>query len=180
MDDTTRTGVLDGYAEGLLAIAAAEGDANALANELFAIGRAIEGSDELRDAITDIRVPIERKQNLLGEVLEGRATSVALALVNMLVGAGKARDITEVGRLMIEKAAASQELTVAEIRSAIELDAETVARLEEKLAAATGKRIKANVIVDSSVVGGLVAKVGDTVFDGSVASRLQELREAWA
>jgi F-type H+-transporting ATPase subunit delta len=47
------------------------------------------------------------------------------------------------------------------------------------LAAATGKRIKANVIVDPGVIGGVVAKVGDTVFDGSVRSRLQELREAW-
>ena len=69
---------------------------------------------------------------------------------------------------------------MAEVRSAIELDAATISRLEAKLAAATGKRIKANVIVDTSVVGGLVAKVGDTVFDGSVRSRLQELREAWA
>lgn len=180
MDDTTRTGVLEGYAAGLLAIAGAEGTADSLANELFAIGRAIDGSDELRETITDIRVPVDRKQTLLADVLDGRASSVAIALVNMLVGAGKGRDITEVGRLMIEKAAQSQELTVAEVRSAIDLDEATIARLEETLAAATGKRIKANVIVDPNVVGGLVAKVGDTVFDGSVRSRLQELREAWA
>ena len=180
MDDSTRTHVLNGYAAGLLAIAGAEGKADSLAQELFAIGRAVDGSDELRDTITDTRVPIERKQTLLADVLGGRASSVAIALVNMLVGAGKARDITDVGRLMIEKAAQSQQLTVAEVRSAIELDPATVARLEEKLATATGKRIKANVVVDPNVVGGLVAKVGDTVFDGSVRSRLQELREAWA
>ena len=176
----TRTQVLDGYAAGLLVIAKAEGGGDDLANELFAIGRAIDGSDELRDAITDIRIPLERKQTILADVLEGRASSMAIALVNMLVSAGKARDITEVGRLMIDKAAHSQDLTVAEVRSAIELDAATVAKLEEKLAAATGKRIKANVIVDPAIVGGLVAKVGDTVFDGSVRSRLQDLREAWA
>jgi len=180
MEETTRTDVLDGYVTGLLAIARADGDPDALANELFAIGRAIDGSEELRDTITDARVPLERKQSLLTDVLGGRATSVAIALVNMLVGTGKSRDITEVGRRMIEEAAASQELTVAEVRSAIELDTATIARLEEKLAAATGKRIKANVIVDRAVVGGVVVKVGDTVFDGSVRSRLQELREAWA
>jgi len=180
MDDATRNQVLEGYAVGLLAIARAEGGGDDLANEVFAIGRAIDGSDQLRDAVTDIRIPVERKQTLLAEVLDGRASSVAIALVNMLVSAGKARDITDVGRLMIDKAAQSQKLTVAEVRSAIELDAATVARLEEKLAAATGKRIKANVIVDPAIVGGLVAKVGDTVFDGSVRSRLQELREAWA
>ena len=180
MEDTTRTEVLNGYAAGLLAIARAEGNADKLAGELFSIGRAIDGSDELRETITDIRVPLERKQALLADVLDGRVSNMAIALVNMLVGAGKGRDITEVGRLMIDKAAQSQELTVAEVRSAIDLDAATIARLEEKLAAATGKRIKANVIVDPGVVGGLVAKVGDTVFDGSVRSRLQELREAWA
>jgi F-type H+-transporting ATPase subunit delta len=180
MDDTTNADVLDGYAAGLLAIGQAEGGGEPLANELFAIGRAIDRSEELRDAITNIQIPVERKQNLLAQVLSSRASSMSIALVNMLVGAGKARDLTEIGRLMIEKAAASQELTVAEVRSAIELDAATISRLEAKLAAATGKRIKANVIVDTSVVGGLVAKVGDTVFDGSVRSRLQELREAWA
>lgn len=180
MDDATRTQVLEGYAAGLLAIAEVEGGGDALANELFSIGRAIDGSEALRDTITDVRVPVERKQALLADVLDGRATSIAIALVNMLVGAGKGRDIAEVGRLMIEEAAQSQELTVAEVRSAIDLDAATIARLEEKLAAATGKRIKATVIVDPAVVGGLVAKVGDTVFDGSVRSRLQELREAWA
>ncbi|MCP3977366.1 MAG: ATP synthase F1 subunit delta [bacterium] len=180
MDDATRTQVLEGYAAGLLAIARAEGGEDTLAGELFSIGRAIDGSDELRDAITDIRVPVERKQALLVDVLDGRASSIAIALVNMLVGAGKARYITEIGRLMIDKAAQSQELTVAEVRSAIDLDAATIARLEQNLTAATGKRIKANVIVDPTVVGGLVAKVGDTIFDGSVRSRLQDLREAWA
>lgn len=180
MDDATRTQVLEGYAAGLLAIARAEGEGDALAGELFSIGRAIDGSDELRDAITDIRVPVERKQALLADVLDGRASSTAIALVNMLVGAGKARNITDIGRLMIDKAAQSQELTVAEVRSAIDLDAATIARLERNLTAATGKRIKANVIVDPTVVGGLVAKVGDTIFDGSVRSRLQDLREAWA
>lgn len=180
MQDSYQTDVLDGYAAGLLAIAAAEGDADALAAELFAIGRAIDSSEELREAVTDIRVPGERKQNLLADVLQGRASRTAIILVNMLVSAGRARDITEIGRLMIGKAAESKAMTVAEVRSAIELDPATVARLEEKLAAATGRRIKANVIVDPNVVGGLVVKVGDTVFDGSVRSRLQELREAWA
>lgn len=180
MDEATRTQILEGYADGLLAIAEAEGGGDTLANELFSIGRAIDGSEQLRDTVTDIRIPVERKQALLSEVLEGRTSTTAIALVNMLVGTGKAREITEVGRLMIEKVAQSQELTVAEVRSAIDLDSATIARLEEKLAAATGKRIKANVIVDPTVVGGLIAKVGDTVFDGSVRSRLQELREAWA
>lgn len=180
MEETTLTDVIEGYATGLLAIARAEGGDEELGNELFAIGRAVDGSDELRDTITNTQIPVYRKQSVLADVLEGRATNMAISLVNMLVSSGRARDIAEIGRRMIEIAARSQELTVAEVRSAIELDAATVSRLEEKLASVTGKRIRANVVVDPSVVGGLVARVGDTVYDGSVRSRLQELREAWA
>ena len=67
---------------------------------------------------------------------------------------------------------------MAEIRSAVELDDETVRRLEAALGRATGKQIEAKVVVDPSVVGGIVARVGDTVIDGSVRRRLETLRHA--
>jgi len=54
-----------------------------------------------------------------------------------------------------------------------------VERLTAKLAEMTGRRVRVSVTVDPSLIGGIVAKVGDTVFDGSVLSRLKELREVW-
>ena len=59
------------------------------------------------------------------------------------------------------------------------LDAATVERLAAKLGTVTGKKIKPQVIVDPDVVGGVIVKVGDTIYDGSIRNRFDELREAW-
>ena len=81
---------------------------------------------------------------------------------------------------MVAAGAEAEGEVVADVTSAVELDAATQERLAAKLTEVTGKRVKLHVVVDPSVVGGLIAQVEDTLFDGSVKSRLQDLREAWA
>ena len=66
---------------------------------------------------------------------------------------------------------------MAEVRSAVALDESQQQRIAEALARATGKRIEVKVVVDPSVLGGLVATIGDTVIDGSVRHRLEQLKE---
>jgi F-type H+-transporting ATPase subunit delta len=51
-------------------------------------------------------------------------------------------------------------------------------RLEEALSRATGQKIEAKVVVDPTLVGGVIARVGDLVFDGSIASRLEDAKQA--
>ena len=63
------------------------------------------------------------------------------------------------------------------MRTAVELDAGTVDRLTASLSRATGKDVEVKTIVDPSIIGGVVARVGDTVIDGSLSHRMQELRE---
>ncbi|HEX9855238.1 MAG TPA: ATP synthase F1 subunit delta [Acidimicrobiia bacterium] len=179
MDGITDSGVIDGYASAVLDVGRAEGNPDGITDELYKIARAVEGSAELHDTLADPRVPVERKQAVLTDVLDGRASRASIALVTLLVGAGRTSDLNRIAKRAVDLAAESERLTVAEVRSAVDLDAATVGRLEETLAAMTGKRIRANVIVDPSLVGGIVTKVGDMVIDGSVRSRLQDLREAW-
>ena len=82
-----------------------------------------------------------------------------------------------VGRVTPDRAAARQQRVVVEARSAVALDDERVRRLEEALSAATGRQVDVEVIVDPSVVGGVVARVGDEVIDGSVRRKLDLARE---
>ena len=68
---------------------------------------------------------------------------------------------------------------VAEVRTAFPLDADQQARLADALGRATGKKVTVKVVIDPTVLGGIVARVGDTVIDGSVRSRLEQLRETF-
>jgi F-type H+-transporting ATPase subunit delta len=174
--DATR---IDGYARALLAVADAEGEASNVGDELFRVAQAFGKSDELARSLTDPLIPFERKERIVSDLIGGRVSHVTVSLLNLLVAANRFRDLGAIANLMGELMAESRDMAVAEVRTAVDLDPATLDRLVQRLAAATGKRLTPQVIVDPSVVGGVVAKVGDTVFDGSVRSRLQELREAW-
>ena len=63
------------------------------------------------------------------------------------------------------------------MRTAVELDAATIARLTTALNKATGKDVEVKTVIDPTVIGGVVARVGDLIIDGTVSHRLEQLRE---
>ena len=168
---------IDGYAAAILEVAKAEGDLARVGDELFRIARAFESSPELREALTDPRLPIERKKALVDDLLTGKTSTLAVNLVNFVVGVGMSSDLPAIADRLAERAASERNKVIAEVRSAIELDEATVARLSESLSRATGKDVEVKTVVDPAVVGGIVARVGDTVIDGSLSHRMQEVRE---
>lgn len=171
---------IDGYARALLDIAAAEGKADRLSDELFRVAKAFGDSEELKSTLSDPLIPFEKKQAIIGDLIGERASVVTVSLVNMLIGVNRIKDFEAIAKRTIEVAAEAQGHVVAEVRSAVELDEATRERLAARLSEVTGKAVKLNIVVDPDLVGGLVAQVEDTLFDGSVRNRLLELREAWA
>lgn len=167
------------YAEGLLTIARAEGAVERVEDELFKLARTFEGSDALRSTLTDPAIPVERRAGVVEELLGKRAAPLTTAIVAFIVGAGRAHDLPAIVDAFVGHAAELRSEAVAEVRSAYPLDASQQARLAEALGAATGKKVTVKVVVDPSVIGGIVARVGDTVIDGSVRSRLEQLRGAF-
>lgn len=165
------------YAEALFNVARAEGTLREVEDELFRFSQTLDSSDELRAALTDAHIPAARRQQIIEDMLEGKASAATTALVSMVVGIGRARDLPAIVRQLVEKSAAEANKEVAEVRSAIELTTDQRERLAKALNAATGKQVELKVIIDPSVRGGVVAKVGDTVIDGSVRGRLEQLRQ---
>ena len=171
-------GRVDGYAAGLLELARAEGVVPRVGDELYRIARAFESSSELRSALGDPRLPPERKQGIIADLLGGRALPLTVSLVSLVVAAGRSRDLPAIADRLAERAAAERDRVVAEVRTAFELDEETVRRLADSLSRATGKQVEVKTVVDPSLLGGVVARVGDTVLDGSLQHRLDGLRQA--
>ena len=166
------------YAEALFSVARAEGTLGEVEDELFRFSQTLSGSDELRDALTDASIPASRRQQIVEDLLGGKASPTTVALVSMVVGTGRARELPAIIRRLVEMSAVEANKEVAEVRSAVPLSDDQRDRLAKALNEATGKQVEVKVVVDPSVLGGIVAQVGDTVIDGSVRSRLDQLRDA--
>ncbi len=167
---------IEGYARALFEIARAEGTLDEVEDELFRFARSFEASDELRTTLTDEMIPAGKRQAIVEDLLGGKATSTTTQLVSMVVGSGRGRELPAIIDKLVARASSSKNLEVAEVRSAVALTDDQQARLKAALANATGKQVSVKVVVDPSVLGGLVATVGDTVIDGTVRTRVEQLK----
>lgn len=167
-----------GYGNALFQLATAEGQLERVESELFSIAQAVSSSSELRSSLTDPQLPMERKQAIVEDLIGSRASTLTMGMVNLIVSQGRVSELSDIARALTEAAAASRDKAVAEVRTAVPLDDDTVARLAAALGEATGKSVEVKVVVDPSVIGGVSARVGDMVIDGSLARRFDSLRQA--
>ena len=168
--------VIEGYAKALFEIARAEGTLDEVEDELFRFARTYESSDALRNALTDDMIPASRRQSIVEDLLGGKSTPTTVQLVSMVVGSGRGRDLPSIIDHLVARASSSKNLEVAEVRTAVPLTDDQQVRLSAALANATGKQVNLKVVVDPSVLGGVIATVGDTVIDGTVRTRLEQLK----
>lgn len=169
------SGRSEAYAAALFEVARAEGSLETVEEELFRVARTFESNDELRSTLSDQAVPVDRRQGIVEDLLGGRASPVTTALVSFVVGSGRGRDLPAIIDKLVERAAAERSQAVAEVRAAVPLNADQRERLAAALSSATGTNVTVKVVVDPSIMGGLVARVGDTVIDGSIRHRLDQL-----
>lgn len=172
-----RNEAVRGYAQALFSVAEAEDALNAVEDELFRFARTLEREGDLREALTDPMLPSDRKRALLTDLLGKKANPHTVSLLGFIVEQGRARDLEAIVDEMVALAAERRRSAVAEVRTAVRLDATRRKRLAEVLEKATGKKVELKVVVDPSVVGGVVARVGDQVIDGSIRRRLELARE---
>jgi F-type H+-transporting ATPase subunit delta len=169
---------IEAYADAMFEVARAEGSIGEVEDELFRFARALDGSDQLREALTDPHIPASRRQQIVEDLLGPRATPITTALISMVVGAGRGRDLPTIIDALVKKSAASHDKAVAEVRSAVDLTPDQRERLAAAIQRVTGKTVEVKVIIDPDVLGGVITTVGDTVIDGSVRTRLDQLKNA--
>ena len=166
-----------GYAEALFNVVRAEGELDTVEDELFRFGKIVDSNYELKRALEDRSVDRAQRVKLLEELLSEKVSPHTLGLLTFIVTQGRARQLPQILEEVSSLAAEARNSVVAEVRSAVTLDERQREELAGALARATGKNVELKVIVDPSVIGGVVAKVGDTVIDGTVRRRLEQLKE---
>jgi F-type H+-transporting ATPase subunit delta len=169
--------LIRGYAEALFSVVRAEDELDTVEDELFRFGKLVESNYELKQALEDRGVDLAQRVKLLEELLGDKVSRHTLGLLTFIVTQGRARQLPQILDELSAMAAEARNSVVAEARSAVPLDEGQRRDLAEALAKATGKKVELKVIVDPTVLGGVVTKVGDTVIDGSVRHRLEQLKE---
>lgn len=172
MDD-----VVSGYATAIFEVARAEGALEQVEDELFRFGRIVEQEPKLREALRDITLPPEQRSKLVEDLLGKRTSPHTVSLLSFIVSAGHAREMNQIIDAFTAKAASERAKAVAEVRSAVPLDAEQRTKLTDAIRRATGREVELKVLIDPAVLGGLLVRVGDQVFDGTVRQRLQLAKE---
>jgi F-type H+-transporting ATPase subunit delta len=162
------------------AAADSEGQLGETEDQLFRFGRIVGTQPGLRSALADPEAPAEAKRGLLAALLAGKVTPAALSLITQaaLYPRGRSLDasLAEYARL----AADWRQRLIAFVRAAAELTAGERARLAAALAAIYRRDVHLNVVIDPAVVGGISVQIGDEFLDGSVGSRLAQLRRRLA
>lgn len=164
------------YAEAIITIARSEDALDAVDDELLRIAQVVRDNQDLHDALTNAQHPLARRLKVVDEVLEA-AHPVTKSIMAMLVASGKARHLEEIAREVAEHAAEERGRDLAEVYVAVPLDEERKKRLQEALEKMVGRELEMKVFVDESVMGGVRAQIGNTLIDGTVARRLDEIRD---
>lgn len=163
-------------AEAAFTAAEREGTLDDVEDQLFRFARIIDGAPDLRAALLDPAVPAEAKQRLVGELLEGKVGDVTRLLVDHVVAAPRGRATDRALDELAARAAARKQRVIAVVTSATELTGEQRDRLAGSLARVLGHDVRLQLRVDPDLLGGVVIRVGDELFDGSVDHRLAAAR----
>jgi F-type H+-transporting ATPase subunit delta len=156
-----------------LALSAPSSDIEA---ELFAFGSVVTSDSQLELAVGSKLGSDESKAALIERLLGSKASKQTVAIVSHLVQQPRGRRIGELLRFATSVVADEAGLAVATVTTASAISPAQLTRLTAALSANYGRGLRINHVIDPSLVGGVRVQLGDEVIDGSVASRLNELR----
>ncbi|MCK0112332.1 F0F1 ATP synthase subunit delta [Ornithinimicrobium sp. F0845] len=161
--------------EAILAQAEAAGRLSQVEDELFRFGRIVDGTGELRSALTDRRAPAAAKGKVVKTLLGDRSAPETVRLAE-LAATHRSTRFDHAIEAYLAIAARRQEQLTAMVTTAVPLTEQQLDRLTSALGSHYGREIRANAVVDPQVVGGIRVDIGDEVIDGTILSRLDEAR----
>jgi F-type H+-transporting ATPase subunit delta len=141
-------------------------------DELFRFSRIVAAQPELRLALTDRALPVERKSDLLTALLKEKTTVEAARLIVHAVTEPRGRSLETTLEGLATAAAARRQRQVATVTSAVPLTEQQRERLAAALSSQLGFDVQINVVIDPEVVGGLRVSLGGELIDGTLASRI--------
>jgi F-type H+-transporting ATPase subunit delta len=158
-----------------LIVADRRGELDDTEDQLFRFARLVESNPELRNLLADRAIELDKRQELLEGLLRGRANDATIILAKRAVVA-RERTFGHTIEGYVTLAAAQKNRALATVRVAKALSSDQRSRLRAALSKQIGRDVAIQEVVDPDILGGMRVEIGDEVFEGTVADRLEAAR----
>ena len=176
--DTDRQYLGGVYAKALLGLAQKSGNVEQIIDEVESFAGALDALPKLRATLESPRIPFAEKEKIVDKAIGGKGSKEFVNFVKVLCRNGRAdclSAVRESARDMHDEAIGRVRATMT---TAIAVDQHVQDKVAQRLSQVLGKTVAVRATVDPDIIGGLVVRVGDTVYDGSVTNQLKQIRSA--
>lgn len=156
-------------------------DAEGALRQLTAFSGVLNSSKEIRRLLENPTITRDKRETIIQEL--GGALGLTKPVLNFIMTMAENRRVSEVPKVVAAYERFLDDLlgvVPVEVTVASEITPEQQARLSERINVLTGKKVKMRVRVDRSLIGGMVARIGGTIYDGSISQKLRNFRNQMA
>lgn len=168
------------YAAALLKAALQNGSLDAVRKDVDLLKTAVGVSRELVSMLKSPIIQQERKVEVIRSIFAERVSSMTMNFLLLLLEKSREGELPEVVRSFDAQYNTHMGVVEVQVRSAVELDETQKNAILDKVRRFTGKTVLPHYTIDTSLIGGFMVKIGDTVLDGSVRHQLDNLKKALA
>jgi F-type H+-transporting ATPase subunit delta len=167
------------YARALFDVAKKEADVQQIGREFSAFASLVSGNEMLGRTLANPAIPVQRKRGVVEQLLAraGTLSPVVSKLLLLLADRDRMALLPEIASAYEARLMDEAQIVRAQLTTAVELPADRISQLQQGLARATGRQVQLETRVDPSIIGGAVARIGSTVYDGSVTTQLEKVKE---
>jgi F-type H+-transporting ATPase subunit delta len=167
------------YAKALFAVGQEEGKNENYREALNVLGDFLVKYPEAMDALTNLLYPMELREKVMSQLIgELQADQYMANFLKLVVQKKRADILPEIATQFQALVDASQNVSRGTVIAALEISGELQAKVQATLENITGKKVILTTEIDPAIIGGIVAKVGDLVMDGSIKTQLAGLNES--
>lgn len=169
------------YATALADVVTARGEAQEVQKELAAWEEMMQSNEQLLEVFRNPTIPYEQKRKVLTTLIaRARVRPTTANFLQVLLQNHRLADLNEVNKRFAYVLDERSGIVSAEVTTARPVPQSSQEALRAKLAAMTGKSVRLSFTTDEELIGGIVARIGSTIYDGSVRNQLQQVKERLA
>jgi F-type H+-transporting ATPase subunit delta len=169
------------YAAALADVVTGRDEAREVQGELSAWESMMQGNPDLLEVFRNPTIPYEQKRNVLGALIERtRVRATTTNFLQVLLRNQRLADLHEINKRFASELDERSGVVVAQVTTARPVPASVQESLGDSLSQLTGRRVRLQFSVDDDLIGGVTTRIGSTVYDGSVRTQLQQIKQRMA